>query len=193
MRGRREENVGTSTIPGKVKLFVAVTGSTGARTGDVISALTRSFGPLEFSHGPIPFYFTDYYREEMGEGLVKSYLTFETEIDREALAGIKVSTNELERQFAVSGRRTVNLDPGYLAADKLVLASTKDFYHRVYLSQGIFAEVTLHYRKGKYRFFSWTFPDYREPGFLEFLEKVRARYVKTIRGSRFPSDERSPQ
>jgi hypothetical protein len=175
--------VGEPTIPNKVKLFVAVTGRPETGSGEVTAALVRSFGPVEFSYGPVPFGFTDYYRDEMGEGLVKSYLTFETAIDREALAGIKVFTNDLERQLAVSGRRTVNLDPGYVAADKLVLASTKDFYHRIYLSQGIFAEVTLHYRKGKYRFFSWTFPDYREPGFLEFLEKVRAKYVKTVRGT----------
>ena len=167
--------MGTPAVPNKARLFMGITSRPESRGGEVTAALVRSFGPLEFSYGPIPFSFTDYYREEMGEGLVKSYITFGTAIDREALAGIKVSTNDLERQFAVSGRRTVNLDPGYLAADKLVLASTKDFYHRVYLSQGIFAEVTLHYRKGKYRFFSWTFPDYREPGFLEFLEKVRAR------------------
>lgn len=170
-----------STIPNKVKLFAAVTSRPETRSGEVTAALVRSFGPVEFSYGPIPFGFTDYYREEMGEGLVKSCMTFETAVDREALAGIKVFTNDLERRFAASGRRTVNLDPGYVSADKLVLASTKDFYHRIYLSQGIFAEVTLHYRKGKYRFFSWTFPDYREPSFLEFLEKVRAGYVKTVR------------
>ena len=184
--------MGTAAVPNKVKLIMAITCSPGSRSSEVTDALVGLFGPVEFSYGPIPFCFTDYYREEMGEDLVKSYITFETAMDREALAGIKVFTNDLERQFAVSDRRTVNLDPGYLAADKLVLASTKDFYHRVYLSQGIFAEVTLHYRKGKYRFFSWTFPDYREPGFLEFLEKVRAKHVKTVRASTSPPDERLP-
>ena len=117
----------------------------------------------------------------MGVGLKKLYLTFETLIQREALASIKAFTNEIETRYASNGKRRLNLDPGYLAGDKLVLASTKDFYHRLYLSQGIFAEVTLHYRKGCYRYFSWTYPDYKEPAFLEFLEKARAGYMKEVR------------
>jgi hypothetical protein len=173
--------VGTATTPDKIKPFAAITFAPEARVAEVTSALVRFFGPVDFSYGPVPFDFTDYYGDEMGKGLTKMYLTFETQAEREALADVKVFTNDLERRYAAKGRRTVNIDPGYIAADKLVLASTKDFYHRVYLSQGIFAEVTLHYRKGIYRFFSWTFPDYREPAFLEFLQRVRARYVKTVR------------
>jgi hypothetical protein len=75
----------------------------------------------------------------------------------------------------------VNVDPGYIARDKLVLASTKDFYHRLYLADGIYGEVTLHFRKGVFRFFSWTYPDYKEPSFLEFLTKARAKYMHEIR------------
>jgi NAD(P)-dependent dehydrogenase (short-subunit alcohol dehydrogenase family) len=176
--------VGAATIPDKVKLFAAITFAPEARIAEVTSALARSFGSVDFSYGPVPFDFTDYYGDEMGRGLRKMYLTFETPAEREALSGVKVFTNDLECRYAAKGRRAVNIDPGYIAADKLVLASTKDFYHRVYLSQGIFAEVTLHYRKGIYRFFSWTFPDYREPAFLEFLQRVRARYVKTAREAR---------
>jgi hypothetical protein len=83
--------------------------------------------------------------------------------------------------FALEGNRRVNIDPGYVARDKLVLASTKDFFHRIYIGDGIFAEVTLHYRKGRYRFFSWTYPDFRDPEFQRFLEKVRAPLVRDAR------------
>jgi hypothetical protein len=176
--------VGTAGTPEKVVLFVAVTARSDAPAADAVGELTRRYGPVKSSHGPVPFTFTDYYGEEMGEGLCKTYLAFENPVEREALAGIKVFTNEMERRYSAEGRRTVNLDPGYVAADKLVLASTKDFYHRIYLGQGIFAEVTLHYRKGDYRFFSWTFPDYREPAFLGFLGKIRAGYVGSVRRSR---------
>jgi hypothetical protein len=117
----------------------------------------------------------------MGSGLLKSYCTFEQLTDRETLPEKKNFTNSLEQQGLVLGKRSINLDPGYLARDKLVLATTKDFYHRLYLSEGIYGEVTLHFRKGEFRHFSWTYPDYKEPGFLEFLTKARAGYMHEIR------------
>ncbi len=173
--------MGIAAVPSPVKLFLALTLGPATKTEDVTAALGVSFGPPDHSFGPIPFIFTDYYETEMGAPLSKIYLTFQSPVARDALPEIKVQTNRLERRFAVSGKRTINLDPGYLTSDKLVLASTKDFYHRIYLSQGIFGEVTLHYRKGMYRYFSWTFPDYKDPAFLSFLEGVRARLVKDLR------------
>jgi hypothetical protein len=174
--------MGTAAIPSRVKLFMAVLFDTEGRYSDVMAKLVERFGPVDNSYGPIPFLFTDYYKDEMSGDQKKAYLTFEPLILREDLATIKTFTNEMEQQTGRAGKRTINLDPGYIAADKLVLASTKDFYHRLYLSQGIFAEVTLHYRKGLYRYFSWTFPDYKEPAFLAFMEKARAGYMKEIRG-----------
>jgi hypothetical protein len=173
--------MGTAANPLPVKLFVAAMFDAKVDQNEVSGVLTERFGPIDVSFGPVTFGFTDYYKDEMGDDLKKMYLTFETLIGREALAGIKVFTNEVETRYASNGRRRLNLDPGYLAGDKLVLASTKDFYHRLYLSQGIYAEVTLHYRKGCYRYFSWTYPDYKEPAFLEFLEKARAKYMKEVR------------
>jgi hypothetical protein len=174
--------MGVASIPSRVKLFIAVLFDTQDRYDEVMPVLTERFGPIDNSYGPIPFLFTDYYQDEMCGDQKKAYFTFAPHIVREDLAAIKTFTNDMEQRTSVGGKRTVNLDPGYIAADKFVLASTKDFYHRLYLSQGIFAEVTLHYRKGLYRFFSWTFPDYKEPAFLEFLEKARAGYMREIRG-----------
>jgi hypothetical protein len=94
---------------------------------------------------------------------------------------MKILSNEIEQRYASGENRVVNIDPGYVARDKLVLASTKDFYHRLYLSDGIYGEVTLHYRKGMYRFFSWTYPDYKDADFLSVLERSRARLVNEIR------------
>jgi hypothetical protein len=173
--------MGIAAVPLPVKLFVAAMFDAKVDHKEVAGVLAQRFGNVDVSYGPISFGFTEYYKDEMGEDLNKLYLTFETLIEREALAGIKTFTNEIEQRYASNGKRRINLDPGYLAGDKLVLASTKDFYHRLYLSQGIFAEVTLHYRKGCYRYFSWTYPDYKEPAFLEFLEKARAKYMKEVR------------
>ena len=108
-------------------------------------------------------------------------MTFEKLIRREEISTIKTFTNDVEKSLLKKNKRTVNLDPGYLTNDKLILATTKDFYQRIYLDNGIYAEVTLHYRKGKYRFFSWTYPDYKEKELQEFLVKARDGLVKEIR------------
>ncbi len=173
--------MGHALEPEKAKLFAAVLFSDHEELGKALKLLTRKFGSIDYTYGPIPFVQSTYYNKEMGKGLHKAYYCFETLVDRDALARIKRSTNTLENKFTTDERRRVNIDPGYISRDKLILASTKDFFHRVYLRGGVFAEVTLHFRKGKYRYFSWTYPDYREPEFCSFLEKARARLVKQLR------------
>jgi len=174
--------MGIPTYPSKATLFIAFLFRDAVKVDEIMILLQEQFGSVDCSYGPIPFSFTDYYRSEMGDDLQKLYLTFARPIQRDDLAVIKTYTNELEQRYGRAGSRMVNIDPGYITRDKLVLASTKDFYHRIYLSQGIFAEVTLHYRKGLFRFFSWTYPDYKTPAFLAFLSKARARLVKDLRG-----------
>jgi hypothetical protein len=144
-------------------------------------SLVQRYGPIESRYGPVPFGFTSYYEKEMGAGLEKTYLVFTRQIPRDELASIKCAANRQEDTYRVRGKRRINIDPGYLTGEKLVLASTKDFFHRIYLGHGIFGEVTLHFRKGRYRYFSWTYPDYKEPPFLQFLEKARAAHVHARR------------
>jgi len=155
-----------------------------APDGDVQSALDAlggRYGALAGSYGPIAFSFSSYYEPEMGPDLQKLYVVFQQPFERDQVAAAKVFTNEIELRLAKDGRRRVNLDPGYLSRDKLVLATTKDFFHRIYLSRGIYAEVTLHYREGRYRHFSWTYADYKEPSFLGFLARMRAQLVGDLR------------
>ncbi len=173
--------MGISQIPLKVKSFLAVLYRPDADLGEVLETLKPVFGGIECSYGPIPFHFSDYYRDEMGSDLLKAYYTFEALMGRDALPAHKNFTNDLERKLLVDGMRSVNLDPGYMARDKLVLATTKDFYHRLYLADGIFGEVTLHFRKGEFRHFSWTYPDYKDAAFLEFLTKARAAFMYELR------------
>jgi Domain of unknown function (DUF4416) len=183
--------MGTAGQPLKTKMFLAIMFQPQVNTQDILDKLQNAFGPVECSYGPVTFSFTKYYEEEMGDRLLKMYVSFAGLIGREALPGIKVFTNCLERDHLVDGKRTINLDPGYLAQDKLVLATTKDFYQRLYLGQGIYGEVTLHFRKGGFRYFSWTYPDYNDPPFLKFLTKARARLVKELRsGSESAVDRR---
>lgn len=124
--------------------------------------------------------FTDYYTQEMGTELQKQLWCFEKPIDPERLAAIKVTTNRWEEEFiphktgGTSGfSRSLNLDPGYIDLGKLVLASTKDHAHRIYLQQGIFAETTLFYTKKQWQSLPWSYPDYQSLGVQEFLTECR--------------------
>ncbi len=140
------------------------------------AALVRMYGEPDLELGPIPFDSTDYYGKEMGQDLVRKFIAFDELIDPGRLAAIKLATNDLEKEIAVCGGRPVNLDPGYVSESKLVLASAKNFAHRLYLGDGIYGEVTLHFRKGGAIHYEWTFPDYRTDIYKRFFEEVREAY-----------------
>lgn len=173
--------MGTAEQPSQAKLFLAILYRPDAAIDTIMDEITAVFGPVEHTYGPISFAFSDYYRDEVGEHPLKMYMTFERLIERDMLPALKNATNGIESKYMDNGVRTANLDPGYLVKDKLVLATTKDFYHRLYLSDGIFGEVTLHFRKDVFRYFSWTYPDYMDPAFLEFLTRERAAFVHDTR------------
>jgi hypothetical protein len=134
-------------------------------------------GPVILSSEPFEFIETDYYTATMGAGLKKQFLAFERLIDSAELANIKRETNNFEVEYAALRRhaepRPLNLDPGYLTPAKLVLASTKDHAHRIYLRDGIFAEVTLVYRQRKWQPLEWTYPDYRRDDYQRFFTQCR--------------------
>ena len=120
---------------------------------------------------------TDYYRETMGDDLKKQFLAFKQWIDPGDVADIKRTTNNWEAEYAALGMhpdsRPLNLDPGYITPAKLVLASTKDHAHRVYLKHGIYAEVTLQYRDKTWQALPWTYPDYRRADYQAFFSECR--------------------
>jgi hypothetical protein len=139
--------------------------------------LTSEYGPQALASDPFDFTETDYYTATMGSDLKKQFFTFQQLIDPAALADIKRQTNEWEAEYAALGRhaepRPLNLDPGYITSAKLVLASTKDHAHRIYLRDGIFAEVTLAYRGGRWRPLDWTYPDYQREDYQSFFTRCR--------------------
>jgi len=142
------------------------------------------FGRIALESGTFRFdRFTDYYAPSMGAELLKQIWAFENPIDPGQLASIKVATNRLEEEYvavhAFSGiARPLNLDPGYIDLGKLVLASTKDHAHRIYLQQGIFAELTLIYTKKHWQALPWTYPDYQSKEYHEIFDQCR-RYLQT--------------
>ena len=151
------------------------------------NALTRLYGEIDWESDPIPFDFTDYYEEEMGTGLLRKFVSFATLIDPGKLAEVKIRTNGLEQELAMDTggqrRRRINLDPGYVDASRLVLATTKNVAHRICLGQGIYAEVTLTFRKKGCAYFDWTYPDYRSDRYTGLLCEIRRRYLDQVPGS----------
>jgi len=119
---------------------------------------------------------TDYYENETGKNIKKIYIVFKEPIKRELLSDLKLKTNAIEQTFAKNGKRQINLDPGYVTKDKLVLASAKDYFHRIAIGGGIFAETTIHFSANdKIRRFSWTYEDYLTPQARDLL--VFARHL----------------
>lgn len=173
--------MGTARQPDPVKLIVGLLARERALLDDASERLAKSFGPLEARSHPVPFDHTDYYAAELGARPWRQFLAFVDLIDPAGLAEIKNQTNALETAWSIEGRRAVNIDPGYVSLSKLVLATTKNHWHRIYIGQGIYAEVTLPFRHGAFQPQEWTYPDYRTPESLAFFTAVRERYRRQLR------------
>jgi len=177
--------MGTPTPPQPVKLFLALLSTDPYFFTTATFQLQQSYGSVDLESEVFPWNTTDYYREEMGENLRRKFVTFERLLSPEELVRIKLETNALELSLSSASSptspRRVNLDPGYLDSTKLVLASTKNQAHRLYLSQGIYAEVTLLYHHGAFHPFVYTYADYRWPETQAFLRQARTRYLAQLR------------
>lgn len=142
----------------------------------VKKSLLRHFGPIDKESPVIPFDFTDYYNEELGEGILRQYISFSRLVLPEYISRIKRQTIRIERKFALNGKRKINIDPGFVALDKLVLATTKDATYRIYLGKGIYAQPTLFFQNGSFYPWNWTYPDYRTDMAITFFNMVRNVY-----------------
>lgn len=139
------------------------------------------FGPIDFTSQVIPFVFTNYYKEEMGENLSRQFVSFKKLILPEKLVEIKLFSNQIEDRFSFQGKRRINLDPGYICEGKLILATTKDQQHRIYIGQGIFEEITLKYKDKTFQPWEWTYPDYRSKKYIEIFGEIRDIYVGQLK------------
>lgn len=144
----------------KCALVVGILSSAQERKNELFAELEKAFGPV-FSVSPVmEFPYTDYYDSEMGSRPVRYFIMFSRLIDPSQLAAIKTKTNEIEKLFTVDGGRHINIDPGLLTLSSLILATCKNRSHRIPLSDGIYAEVTLIYQDGDFQRQSWTYADY---------------------------------
>jgi hypothetical protein len=147
---------------------------------DVVKALVEKLGSVDMISPWLPFNLTTYYDDEMGTPLFRRMLAFKRLIKQSALANIKLFTNDLERVYSIDDRRTVNIDPGYLLHERFVLATGKNYSHRIYIGNEIYADLTLVYLKGHFNKMPWTYPDYASENVMTFLEWVRKKYVNDL-------------
>lgn len=163
--------------PAPVLLIVGASSRYDAALAWTKENLSREFGAICQASEAFEFTETDYYTATMGADLKKQFLVFSALIDPVRLPAIKCATNRWEAEYASVGRhaepRPLNLDPGYITPAKLVLASTKDHAHRLYLHDGIYAEVTLGYRQRRWQPMEWTYPDYRRDDYQQFFTQCR--------------------
>jgi hypothetical protein len=147
----------------------------------LFALLEKKFGPILHTSEAVPFTFTDYYNKEMDGRPQRFFLVFEKLYDPSLLAEAKLFTNLLEEQFTVDGGRRINLDPGLLSAASLILATTKNRSHRIPLQQGIYAEVTLFYEKGRLISLPWTYADYGSEEFRLLFKRYRSEYMSAMK------------
>jgi len=179
--------------PQPVKLIASILGRDTQTAGRAIERMRRGFGETDYISDELKFDFTDYYEPEMGSGLKRRIISFTRLIMPDELPDIKLTANSIEADFtAPDGNRRLNIDPGYIALCHLILATGKAFTHRPYLRDGIYADMTLVYRGGRFRTLEWTFPDYGSPEILKIITMLRARYFEQLK--QLPrTDERGRQ
>ncbi|MFZ0614421.1 MAG: DUF4416 family protein [Desulfobacterales bacterium] len=147
----------------------------------VAGDLAACFGAIDMVSPWFDFAGTHYYETEMGSPLSRRMVVFKDLIRQDELAEIKRQTNAIEGRYGREGRRSVNIDPGYLLRERFVLATGKNFAHRIYIGKGIYADLTLIYRNGGFEPLAWTYPDYAEEALRGYLERVRKKYVEDLR------------
>ena len=178
---RDRQQMSSLKEPKPVRLITGIIFAPGARIEECMEELSRGFGEEAYRSGPRPFDGTHYYEQEMGTGLLRVFTAYKRLIPRETIRDAKIFTNEVEKVFSYDGGRTINIDPGYIAEEHLMLATGKGFSHRPYLGGGVYADLTLMYVNDEWKPLDWTYPDYRKPETMELFKKLRNDYSKQLK------------
>jgi len=164
-----------------VKLVVGLLSNQRGRFSRIKIMLEKRYGPVDFVSPLLDFNHTRYYESEFGPDLKRIFYSFKKPLKNKNLETVKLYCRKLESRFSIKNKRVVNIDPGYVTAGKLILFTTKNYSHRIFLGKGIFAEVTLKYEKGSFSAWPWTYPDYRTRDYINFFTEVRSLYMKQIK------------
>jgi len=171
--------------PEPVKLIVGILAADESCLAAACDAVSADLGKIDLTSDTWPFTHTDYYAEQTGRDILRRFVSFERLTDPGRLAKLKYRTNRLEQRLADRLSRDlprpVNLDPGIIEPSKLILASTKNYSHRIYIGRKIYAEVTLIYDKGAWKPFEYTYPDYRQQCYFNFFTAARAKLLEQLK------------
>ena len=160
--------------PKKVLLFTAVLLSKEVDVDEINRLLAKKIGAMCFCSKLMNFVWSDYYEDEMGKGLKRFFVIYEKPAERQDIVKYKKICDKLELKYLKNGKRTINIDPGIITPENIVLATNKAFFHRIYIKDGVYAEVTLFYKKGTYHPIEyWTFPEYRSSAVIDFFNRAR--------------------
>ena len=165
-----------------VKLISSLFSSQAHLIDQVIIEMEGLFGPTDWISPAFFFDRTRYYEREMGWPLHRRFVSFKTLVRPQDIVEIKRQTNTLEKKASQDGKRKINIDPGYVALERLVLATGKNYTHRIYLSKGIYADLTLIFQKGSFTPLAWTYKDYSDSKSIGYFNEIRERYKRQIRG-----------
>lgn len=148
----------------------------------VVVELEQIFSSTDWIGPELLFDRTEYYAKEMGWPLHRRFVSFEDLIRPQDIVETKLKTNKVENDYLEDGKRQINIDPGYVSLERLILATGKNYAHRIYLSKGIYADLTLVFHKGSFRSLQWTYKDYASPEIIALFNDVRERYKRQLRG-----------
>lgn len=158
--------------PTQVILFCAILFNT-EQVENSEKVVEENFGEIFLTSKKFSFSHTNYYKPEMGESLIKYFAGINKFIYPDEIVDLKLKAVEVEEKFLIGNKRMINIDPGYVALEKVVAASTKNFSHRIYLGNSIYGDLQLIRKKGSYEKLPWTFYDYNTILSLDFFEKLR--------------------
>lgn len=148
----------------------------------VIGELEQIFGPTDWISPELFFDRTKYYAREMGWPLHRRFVSFERLIRPLSIVETKRKTTHIENDHLLDGKRQINIDPGYMSLERLVLATGKNYSHRIYLSKGVYADLSLIFHKGSFAPLQWTYKDYASPEIIALFNDLRERYKRQLRG-----------
>lgn len=164
-----------------VKLVASLLSARKERIAEALRGLAETCGEPDYIGPCRTFSYTDYYQDELGSPLFRRFASFERLVAPESLPDVKLRSNELEERLADEGRRTVNIDPGYLSQAHLILATCKGYTHRPWLRDGVYADLTLLYQERRFQPLPWTYPDYAAEEAREMFRTLRERYVLQLK------------
>ncbi|MEQ9617636.1 MAG: DUF4416 family protein [Deltaproteobacteria bacterium] len=167
--------------PKPVRLIAGIIYKPDSRLDDCIESLGARFGEINFISDALPFKNTKYYEDEMGLDLERKIIAFEKLIRRQDIADAKIFTNKLEKVYSYGNKRTINIDPGYIAQEHLILATGKGYSHRPYIGKGVYADLTLLYVNDEFRPLEWTYPDYKTPEVRGLFKRLRQEYANQLK------------